>query len=167
MDAAYRSELAPDLYAHLHAIAVRIHRERARGAETIAPTALAHEAWEKVARSSSDVGSRAHFLAVAAGAMRQILVDRARCRGRLKRGSNPARATLSGLGHRDAAFEVLELHHAIDKLAAEDSEAAEVVVLRTFGGLSVPEVAQVLGRSPRSIDRTWRFARAWLRAELG
>lgn len=160
-------DLEPDVYAHLRNIARRIHAERARGAETIHPTALLHEAWEKVAKSSMALKSRAHFMAVAAGAMRQILVDRARARARPKHGGELARSTLSGVGGDDPAFEVVALHDAIDALAEDDPDAAQVVVLRTFGGLTVPEVAEVLGKSPRSVDRTWRFARAWLRDRLG
>lgn len=156
-----------EIYSHLRAIAGRIHAERARGVETIAPTELLHEAWAKVAGSDSDFASRAHFMAVAAAAMRQVLIDRARARGRHKRGGGWARVTLTGVADPEDTFDLLALSDAIDRLTAVDPPAADVVVLRAFGGLTVDEVAAVRGVSARSVDRTWRFARAWLREHLG
>lgn len=158
--------LDPSVYDHLRRLAHRIHQERGSGGETIAPTALLHEAWAKIARNDHSFANRGHFCAVAARAMRQILVDRARGRGRLKRGENPQRTTISGLSGPSPTVDLLELDDAIERLGQEDAVAADVVVLRAFGGLTVPECAEALGVSPRSINSKWRFARAYLATEL-
>ncbi|MCB9743067.1 MAG: RNA polymerase subunit sigma [Alphaproteobacteria bacterium] len=154
-------QLDEDTYAHLRAIAARIHGERAGGAETIAPTALLHEAWGKVARGSYQ--SKAHFMAVAARAMRQILVDRARARRAVKHGGGLRRTTLSGVGGQESSLaDVLDLDDAIERLSEMDEAAAQVAVMFTFGGMSAPEVAEALGVSASTVWRSWRFARVVL-----
>jgi len=155
--------LDPDTYAHLKNLAARIYSERGRGDRTMQPTALLHEAWMKVASSSSKYASREHFLAVAARAMRQILVDRARARMSLKRGGNWDRVTLSGVGDSpEAMLDVLALDEALQQLAQVDSVAADVAQLRTFGGMNVQETADALDISTRTVNRKWRFATAVL-----
>ena len=159
--------LDEEVYDHLRALAGRIHAERGQGSVTLQPTALLHEVWEKLSASSSRYNSRAHFVAVAARAMRQILVDRARARATAKRGGGLQQTTLSGVGGGlPRALDVLALDRALKELEALDPQAAEVVLLRTFGGLTVPEVAESLGVSARTVDRTWRFARAFLASHL-
>jgi RNA polymerase sigma factor (TIGR02999 family) len=153
--------------ANLRALAERIYFERGRGQQTLEPTALLHEAWMKLARSSSRYESRAHFVAVAARAMRQILVNRAQARQADKRGGDQQHTTLSGIaGGPELRLEVLVLDRALTELEAADPRSAEVALLRTFGGMTVPEVAEATGLSPRSVDRAWRFARAFLADRL-
>ena len=158
--------LDAETYAHLRALAGRVHAGRRQG--TLQPTALLHEAWLKVARSNCQFTDREHFLAVAARAMRQILVDRARARMSQKRGGDRHQVTLSGVGddpHR--IIDVLGLDAAMTKLEAVDPVAAKVAVMRTFGGMTAPETAEALGTSLRSVERAWRFARVFLAQQLG
>ncbi|MCK6459517.1 MAG: ECF-type sigma factor, partial [Planctomycetes bacterium] len=110
-----------------------------------------------------------HFFGAAAEAMRRILVERARARGRLKGGGGRRRLDLDqlDLATEDGAGDVLAVDEAVTKLAGEDGSAAEVVRLRFFAGLDVPEIAAVLGVAPRTVKREWVFARAWLLKELG
>ena len=141
----------------------RIHDERGRNDRTMQPTALLHEAWMKVTGSTCQYSSREHFLAVAARAMRQLLVDRARARMSLKRGGDWDRVTLSGVGDDPSAMlDVLSLDSALKKLAELDPVAADVAQLRTFGGMTVQETADALDISARSVNRKWRFATAVL-----
>ena len=158
--------LSTEAYAHLRTLAGRIHAGHGAGA-AIQPTELLHEAWLKLARSSSVYVDRGHFYSVAARAMRQILVDQARARLTDKRGGGAQRTTIAGLAETDRHFDLLELDSSLDRLAEIDAVTAEVVVLRTFGGLTVDEVAEVLGASARTIARKWRFGRAFLEQALG
>ena len=134
---------------------------------SIQPTELLHEAWLKLSRSSSAYADRGHFFSVAARAMRQILVDQARARLADKRGGGGHRTTVAGLAETDRSFDLLELDTSLDRLAEIDAVTAEVVILRTFGGLTVDEVAALLGASARTIARKWRFGRAFLEQALG
>lgn len=158
-------ELDPEVYTYLRNLSNRIHRGRS-GHESIRPTELLHEAWMKASASSTEYQSREHFLAVATTAMRQILVDRARARMTARRGGEWSRVTLSGLAQDDDPVDVLQLDETLKKLEALDPRAARVVVLRTFGGMTQPEIAEVMEVSERSIRRTWRFAKAFLTINL-
>jgi RNA polymerase sigma factor (TIGR02999 family) len=159
--------MEPELYAQLRALAGRIHAERGGAHDVIQPTELLHEAWEKLNKAQSEWESRAHFVAVAARAMRQILIDRARARHADRRGGALVRTTLSGVGDEPTAMvDVLALDAALSGLEKLDPRCGQVVLLRTFGGLTVPEVADVLELSPRSVDDLWRFSRAWLATRL-
>lgn len=166
MNEAFDS-LDHEVYAHLRALAGRIYHGHRRKDDVLQPTDLVHEAWIKVAQSRSVAVSRAHFLAIAAKAMRQILVDRARARGSQKRGANPVHTTLSGVssGPMDAET-FIAFDHAIDQLRTIDDEAADVVILRAFSGATVAETAEALGISASSVDRAWRFARAFVAERL-
>lgn len=159
-------ELVEGAYAELRRLA-----EKYLGApgQTLQPTAVVHEAYLKLAQSHPDAWeSREHFLAVAARAMRQILVDAARRRLTAKRGGDRARVTLTGLAEgSESGLDALVLDDALSRLALVDERLSRVVELRFFGGLSVPEVAQVLGQSSATVERDWRKARAWLRVQLG
>lgn len=160
--------LDPETYAHLRALAGRIHAEKGRRQATMQPTALLHEAWMKVANSSSKYNDREHFLAVAARAMRQILVDRARARLSQKRGGGWEQVTLSGVGDDgEAMLDVLDLDDALKQLEQVDPAAAQVALLRTFGGMTAPEAAQAMNTSVRTLQRQWRFARVFLAQRLG
>jgi RNA polymerase sigma factor (TIGR02999 family) len=156
----------PEVYELLRQCAEQyMRRERSK---TLNPTGLVHEAYLKLAAGQPrEYADRVHFLAVAARAMRQVLVDRARARTSAKRGGGALRVTL----HADLAMDgpsedVLALHRAIDKLSAEDPEGAQVVVYRFFGGLTEVEIGTVMERSERWVRDQWVFARAWLQREL-
>jgi RNA polymerase sigma factor (TIGR02999 family) len=161
--------LMPVVYAELRRMAAR-HLRRERPDHTLQPTALVHEAYLKlIDQRSVQWQNRAQFFGVAAQLMRRILVDHARARGATKRGSAMPKVTLDEAGELPAAtaFDVLGVDQALNRLAAIDAEQARIVELRFFGGLSVEETAQVVHRSPRTIKREWRLARAWLHGELG
>ena len=143
--------LDPELYAQLRALASRVRGSR--GA-TLQPTALLHEAWMKLERSQTRFESRAHFIAVAAKAMRQILVNRARDRDTAKRGGGARRTTLTGLGESQDTVDLLALDRALDALEEVDPDAARVVLMRAFGGLTLAEVAEVLEVSERMTSAT-------------
>jgi RNA polymerase sigma factor (TIGR02999 family) len=156
------------VYGELHAIARRLMRSQ-RPEHTLQPTALVHEAYLKLA-DASRVGweGRAHFLRVAARAMRQILINHARDRSAKKRGGGRTRVALQEelVGESDRAIEVLELNRALERLASLDARMAQVVELRVFAGMPVREVAHVLGVSPRTVDNDWKVAKLWLTDEL-
>jgi RNA polymerase sigma factor (TIGR02999 family) len=121
----------------------------------------------KVASSKSRFENREHFLAVAAKAMRQLLVDRVRARVAQKRGGGWEQVTLSGVGDDPGQFlDVLDLDAALTKLEAVDPVAAKVALMRTFGGMTAPEAVEALGTSVRTLQRSWRFARVFLAREL-
>jgi RNA polymerase sigma factor (TIGR02999 family) len=113
---------------------------------------------------------RGHFFAAAAEAMRRILVESARRRKQLKRGGGIERETLDGLeiaAPDEAPDDLLQLDVALERLTNEDAQAAQLVKLRYFAGLTIPQAAEILGISPRKADFMWSFARAWLRREMG
>ena len=161
-------QLFADVYTELRALAARyLHRERK--SHTLQPTALVHEAYLKlVGQTRVDWQGRAHFLAIAAQAMRQILVDHARRHRAAKRGGNRHRIALDDNlvieSNRDV--DLLALEDALTKLTKLDPRQAQMIELRFFGGLSIAEVAKVMGISKRSVEREWTMVRAWLRREL-
>ncbi len=156
------------VYQELRNLAGRFFRKEAKGI-TLQPTALVHEAYLKlVDQSAVDWQGRTHFFALAAQAMRRILVDHARRRGAAKRGGQQSRLLLDedlvpGL---EPDNNVLAVDEALLKLAQFDPQQAQLVELRFFGGLSVAEAAEALGISKRSAEREWTMVRAWLRREL-
>ena len=174
-DGSDAQELLPLVYDRLRALAGRWFRGAAQGA-TLQPTALVHEAWlHLVDHSRAGFADRAHFLAVAATAMRQILIQRARARDTAKRGGAWRRVELDPDGNgaagsvRDGAFDVatlLAIEEALERLAQLNPRHAKVVEMRFFGGLTVEEVAAVLGVTTRTIELDWRAARAWLKVQL-
>lgn len=142
-----------------------LHRERPD--HTLQPTALVHEAFLKLAGAGGWT-SLTHFQAVAANAMRQILIDHARARGTRKRGGDRLRVTLT----EDAAsttggdIDLLALDEALRELARLDARKARVVELRFFGGMTCAEAASEVGVAPKTAEADWYFARAWLRERL-
>lgn len=161
-------KLLPLVYDELRALAERyLHSER-RG-HTLQPTALVHEAFMRlVDESRVDWKGRTHFYAVGAEAMRRILIDHARARGRGKRGGGWQRVLLE---EADAPqnlhdVDVVALHDVLETLTALDQQQARIVELRFFGGLTVEEVAHVLGVSKRKVEGDWTHAKAWLRTAL-
>lgn len=156
------------VYEVLHDLAHRQLR-RSSGA-TLNTTALVHEAWMKLARGAGDgFESRGHFLAVAAMAMRQVIVDYGRRRRAQRRGGGNAPVTESALarvGVDTNVEELLAIDAALDKLAALDDRLAKVVEFRLFAGLEEEEIAEVLGVHVRTVRRDWRKARAFLLSEI-
>ena len=159
--------LLPHVYAELKRLARAARLGKA--GETLCTTALVHEAYLKLVPSAgTNWQGRAHFFGVAARAMRQLLVDAARERARLKRGGGDWAVTFDEGDHAAPARaeELLALDAALARLAALDARQARVVEHRFFGGLTSAETAQVLGGSVPTVDRDWRAARAWLRREM-
>jgi RNA polymerase sigma factor (TIGR02999 family) len=160
-------ELLSLVYEELRKLAaVRLAHEAAP--QTLQPTALVHEAWLKLGGSNHDWNSRGHFFGAAAEAMRRILIDRARKRNRQRHGGGMERVNLDSV---DVAITtddetLLRLDEALIKLAAEEPEKAELVKLRYFSGLSIPDAARVLAISEATAKRHWAYARAWLYCEL-
>ncbi len=142
---------------------------RERADHTLQPTAVVHEAFMRLADGARiEWQGRAHFMGIAARAMRQILVDHARHRAAEKRGGGLHRVTLTGEEPASPhdAVEILELHEVLERFSALDPRAARVVELRVFGGLNVRETAHLLEVSPRTVDGDWAVARMWLSREL-
>lgn len=149
----------------------RAHLQRAGASPTLGTTALVHEVYLKLAGSRRDWNDRTHFMRVAARAMRQILIDRARRHLAGKRGGGLRAVTLDEVAvaadSPDGAAETLmALEEALLRLGEQSARLAQVVELRFFGGLSVEETAQALGVSDRTIKRDWRLARAFLQQAL-
>lgn len=161
-------ELMPLVYGELHRIARRYWAGQ-QNSNTLQPTALIHEAYLKlVSRSDKTFQSRNHFFAVAAMAMRQILVNHAEARVAGKRGGDQRTLSLDDVEPVvEEAREVLALHDALNRLAIIDPRKSRVVELRYFGGLSIEETASALGISTVTGTRDWQTARAWLARELG
>lgn len=164
--------LLPLIYDQLRELA-RHKLRHERDGHSLQATALVHEAYLRL--TGSDGSSKAwddqyHFFGAAAEAMRRVLVDHARSKKRLKRGGGQQRVELEQVEEEFAQWEVpdniLELDEALQKLALHDPTAAELVQLRYFAGLSNRQAAESLGISPRTADRLWAYARAWLLEEM-
>ncbi len=161
-------KLIPLVYAELRKIAAGYLR-RERVGHTLQATALVHEAYLRLLKDEDlSFQNRAHFFAIAARSMREILVERARARDAAKRGGGRRRITLDehvgGVGEQ--AVDVLALDEALERLARLDEGQARLVELRYFGGLTVEETAAALRVSPATVKRNWAVARAWLYREL-
>jgi RNA polymerase sigma factor (TIGR02999 family) len=168
-DPSAAAQLLQLVYDDLRRLAAHRLAHEAPG-QTLDATALVHEAYLRLVGEAPDRhwDGRAHFFAACAEAMRRILVENARSRHRLKRGGDRARLPLeeAELLAPEPREDVLALDKALTDLAAKDRAAADLVQLRYFGGLSIPDAAQVLGISPRTAARLWAFARVWLREKL-
>ena len=162
-------QLLPLVYDELRRLAAR-RLAREKPGQTLQATALVHEAYLHLvdAEGSRPWHGRGHFFAAAAEAMRRILIDSARRKRRPKHGGQRHRVDLDDAGDAIAppVPDLLALDEALEKLAAEDKDSADLVKLRYFAGLSIDEVAPILGMSPRTADRHWAYARAWLRQEM-
>lgn len=167
-DPSAAARLLPLVYDELRALAGRYFR-RQRSDHTLQPTALVHEAFLRlVDQTHAQWNDRAHFFAVAAQAMRQILINHALARAAAKRGGGRARIALAEdlAPAAEHEFDALALDEALKQLAELDERKARIVELRFFGGLSVEEVAEVLGVSKTTVESDWRMARAWLSRAL-
>lgn len=160
--------LTPLVYEELRHLAHR-YMEGQRPDHTLQTTALVNEAFLRLAgQNKPDFANRAHFFAVAATAMRQILVNHAKAQQREKRGGGAIRIELdeAALVSREQTKTVLDVDEALNRLAVVDSRKAHVVELKYFGGLNQDEIAEVLKVSAVTVRRDWLFARAWLYNEL-
>lgn len=161
-------ELLPLVYEELRKMAALKMANEAAG-HTLQPTALVHEAWLRIAGGGQRYwNSRGHFFCAAAEAMRRILIESVRRKQSQQRGGNRQKVELdeAHLVLERPETEMLDIHNALDKLGREDTLAADLVKLRYFVGLTLPEAAEALNISPRTADRLWAYARSWLRQEL-
>ena len=167
-DRAAFEKLIPLVYAELRYLAHR-YMEGQRPNHTLQTTALVNEAYLRLAdQSQPNFTNRSHFFAVAAKAMRQILVDYAKAQQRQKRGGGATKVELdeAALISPEQTKAILDVNEALDRLAMLDSRKAHIVELRYFGGLNQDEIAEVLKISTVTVRRDWVFARAWLYTEL-
>jgi RNA polymerase sigma factor (TIGR02999 family) len=162
-------QLLPLVYDELRKLAAQRLAQEKPG-QTLQATALVHEAYLRLVGSEKGQlwNSRGHFFAAAAEAMRRILVDHVRQKRARKRGGELVRHDLDALeiALPEIPEDVVALDEALNKLAATDKTAADLVHLRFFAGLPLPEIARLLGISPRTADRLWAYARAWLHQEI-
>jgi RNA polymerase sigma factor (TIGR02999 family) len=168
-DGQASEKLLPLVYDELRKLAAqKIAREKP--GQTLQATALVHEAYIRLvdAEKASQWESRGHFFAAAAEAMRRILVEKARCKGRLKRGAALVRHDVDDVEivASTKSEEILAVDEALTKLASTNDTAARLVKLRYFAGLTIQETADSLGISSRKANQIWAYARAWLLAEM-
>jgi len=162
-------ELVPLVYQEMHRLA-QVYMSRERSSHTLQTTALVNEAYLRlVDTTQASWQNRAHFFAICANVMRRILVEWARSRQALKRGGAAAPLELveSRVVAEGPGRDLVELDDALKDLSALDARKGKVVELRFFGGLSVEETAEALKISPETVMRDWKFAKSWLRRELG
>ena len=167
-DPTAAAELLPLVYDELRKLAAHKMATEAPG-QTLQPTALVHEAWLRLAGSEPlNWNGRGHFFAAAAEAMRRILIDRARRRQAQRRGGGAVRVDLDAIDlpapHSDERM--LAINDALARFERADRIAAQLVKLRCFVGLNMPEAAEALNLPLRSAERLWAYARAWLRREI-
>jgi RNA polymerase sigma factor (TIGR02999 family) len=169
-DQGASAQLLPLIYAELRRLAAARLAREAPG-HTLQPTALVHEAYLRLVGAADEQrwNSRGHFFGAAAEAMRRILVESARRKQRVKHGGELQRLDLEehDVPVATPPEELLALDEALARLAADDADAARVVDLHFFAGLSIDEAAEALGVSRATAYRQWAYARAWLRCELG
>ena len=162
-------QLLPLVYDELRKLAVRKMAQEKPG-QTLQATALVHEAYLRLVdrKQAQHWDSRGHFFAAAAESMRRILVEKARRKGRVKHGGEMTRQDLDDVQIEASGIheDLIALDEALNRLTDVDAQAVELVHLRYFVGLSIPDAAELLGISPRTADRLWAFARAWLRREV-
>jgi RNA polymerase sigma factor (TIGR02999 family) len=167
-DQSALDQLMPLVYSELHRLAHR-HIRKERPGHTLQTSALLNEAFLRLV-DQRDVHwqSRAQFFGIAAQMMRRILVDYARSRRYAKRGGDARQVSLDEnlIVSRKLSADVIELHDALNELAAIDERKSKIVELRFFGGLSIEETAEVLGVSPGTVMRDWTLAKAWLRLAM-
>lgn len=167
-DRSAEAQLIPLVYDELRRLAASYMRREQPG-HTLQPTAVVHEAYLRlIEQRDTNWQNRAHFFGVAAQLMRRILVDHARSRGRVKRGGCQQRIPLDDALRfsREQAAELLAIHEALISLEKVDQRQTQIVMLRFFGGLTEDQIAEVLKISPKTVQREWSFAKAWLHREM-
>jgi RNA polymerase sigma factor (TIGR02999 family) len=166
-DEAARDQLIPFVYDELRRLA-RHHMRRERGEQVLQTSALINEAYLRLVEQHIPWQSRAQFFGISAKLMREILVDHARARLRHKRGGGQQQVSLAAAADVaiGKASDLLALDDALKALSELDPQQSRIIELRFFGGLTIEETAEVLGVSTATVERGWRVARAWLRAEL-
>jgi RNA polymerase sigma factor (TIGR02999 family) len=164
------ADLLPLVYNELRRLA-RLRLAKENPGQTLQATDLVHEAFVRLVDSSvaQNWDSRGHFFAAAAESMRRILVDRARAKNRLKRGAGLTRQELdeAEIAAPIASDRIIAVHEALEEFEATSPQAAQLVKLRYFAGLTIAEASQTLQISPRKANQVWNYARAWMIAELG
>ncbi|MGE0128008.1 MAG: sigma-70 family RNA polymerase sigma factor [Blastocatellales bacterium] len=166
-DEAARDQLIPMVYDHLRKLA-RYRLRGERDGHTLQTAALVNEAYLRLVEQPVAWQNRAQFFGIAAHLMRQILVNHAVARGRLKRGGEQFQVSLTAAADvaDTQAADVLALDEALKTLAEFDPQKSRIIELRFFGGLTIDETAAALGISTATVEREWRAARAWLQAEM-
>ena len=169
-DAQAAEQLLPLVYEELRKLAAQKMTQENPG-QTLQATALVHEAYMRLVNNEKDQhwDNRGHFFAAAAEAMRRILIEAARRKGRLQHGGSFGRQELAEdleINSSIPSDELLTINEALEKLEAEDPSVARLVKLRFFVGLSMPDVSELLGVSLRSAEREWTYARSWLHREI-
>lgn len=168
-DRAALDEMLPSIYSELKQLA-RLYLSSERPGHTLQPTALVHEAYMKLIQQRQvDWRNRAHFLGVAAGVMRRVLLHHAESRDAKKRAGSLERITLDDELHafeQNTTVDIVHLNTALDRLTELDARQARIVELRVFAGLTLEEAAEVLEVSPATVKRDWNVAKLWLRREL-
>jgi len=167
-DQRARDELMPLIYNELRRLA-RSHLRRERINHTLQPTALVHEAFLRlIDQSQVNWRNRAHFFGIAARLMRQILINHAEARRAAKRGGEAERISLNDVDQFtvEQGLDLAPLHEALNRLEQIDPPQSRIVELRYFSGLTIEEIAEVMGISTATVKREWSTARAWLRREL-
>jgi RNA polymerase sigma factor (TIGR02999 family) len=169
-DEKARGELVSLVYEELRSVASGLMR-RERRDHTLSPTAVVHEAVIRLLGDAvfDKAADRSYLYASAARAMREVLIDHARRRAAARRGGSWRRVPLDSVVDyfEGQGLDVVGVHEALDRLAELDERQAQVMTLRYFGGMTVPEVAEALGVSVVTVERDWRLARAWLGGQLG
>ncbi|MCA9030289.1 MAG: sigma-70 family RNA polymerase sigma factor [Planctomycetaceae bacterium] len=168
-DPTAAEQLLPLVYEELRKLAgARMSQENP--GQTLQATALVHEAYLRLVKvdDGQKFDSRGHFFSAAAEAMRRILVENARRRKRLKRGGEHQRVELDDIPIAAAEIheDLIALDEALSRLSEADPQGAQLVQLRYFAGLTIPDAAELMNISPRTADRIWAFARAWLHREI-
>ena len=166
-DAGAADVLMDRVYAELRALAGAVMRSNPRHG-TLAPTGLVHEVWMKLVGNLGGVKDRAHFFAIAAQAMRQVLADHAKAQRRLKRGGDGVRVTLfdAHAAEPETAVDLVAFHDCLERLGELNERHAKVVELRLLGSLTIEETATMLGVSAGTVKSDWSMARAWMLREL-
>ena len=162
------SRVMPAVYDELRRLAKK-YMARERAGHSLQATALINEAYIKLMKEKGHLWkNRSHFCAIAANAMREILVERARARAALKRGGSRVRVSLENIAVPAEAksFDLLALHESLERLGKMDPGLARIVELRFFAGLTVEEAAEILDSSPTTIKRGWSLAKAWLKRDM-
>ena len=167
--ALHLSRVMPEVYDELRKLARGYMAREKRGPQTLQATALVNEAYLRLMKEKAHAWrNRAHFCAIAANAMREILVEKARAKAAKKRGGSRARVSFTEeiASPEESSIDLLSLHQALENLEKLDPKLARIVELRFFGGLTVEETAEVIGSSPVTVKRNWSMAKAWLKKEM-